>query len=81
VIDGRDQPATQIPVTIAVQPGASYKVRTEAVGNRFTTWIADRQVDEWTEERLADGGVGLYNDHGEPPTVVDGLAVFPLVKK
>lgn len=81
VIDGRDQPMTQIPVTVSIHPGATYKVTTEALGNRFTTWIADRKVDEWTDARLGNGGVGLYSDHGEPPTVVDDLAVFPLVKK
>jgi len=81
VIDGRDQPVTEIPVTVAIQPGAMYKVRTEALGNTFTTWIADRKIDEWTDARLGGGGVGLYNDRAELWTVVHDLAVFPLVRK
>jgi hypothetical protein len=81
VIDGRDQPVTEIPVTVAIQPGAMYKVRTEALGNTFTTWIADRKIDEWTDARLSGGGVGLYNDRAELWTVVHDLAVFPLVRK
>jgi len=81
VIDGRDQPVTEIPVTVAIQPGAMYKVRTEALGNTFTTWIADRKIDEWTDARLGGGGVGLYNDRAELWTVVHDLAVFPLVRR
>lgn len=81
VIDGRDQPVTQILVAIGSQPGALYKVRTEARGSKFTTWIADRKVDEWTDARLSDGGVGLYNDRGESATIVADLAVFPLMRE
>ncbi|HEV2200758.1 MAG TPA: hypothetical protein VGR73_13130 [Bryobacteraceae bacterium] len=81
VIDGRDQPMTQTLVAIDSQPGALYKVRTEARGSRFTTWIADRKIDEWTDARLSDGGVGLYNDRTEAATVVADLAVFPLLRK
>lgn len=81
VIDGRDQPMTQILVAIGFQPGAFYRVRTEARGSRFTAWIADRKVDEWTDARLSDGGVGLYNDRTEATTIVADLAVFPLLRK
>ena len=81
VIGGLDQRVTPIPVTIPLQPGGMYKIRTEGLGNTFTTWIADRKFDEWTDARLSDGGVGVYNDHGDPAAVVSDLAVFPLLRK
>lgn len=81
VIDGRDQPAEKIPVTIESKPGAITKIRTEAFGSTFTTWINDRKVDEWTDANLREGGVGLFNQSAESSATVTGLAVFPLVKK
>ncbi len=81
VIDGQDQPAAQFPVTVAIQPGALCNIRIEAVGGKFTTWIGDRKVDDWTDARLAAGAVGFFNDRGEPAAEVSNLAVFPLLKK
>jgi hypothetical protein len=81
VIDGRDEMATQVPLSTAFRPGAMFKIRTEAVGNKFTTWISNWKVDEWTDARLGGGGVGLFSDHGEAAAVVADLAVYPLLKK
>ena len=81
VIDGRDEPMTQILIAIGSGPGAWYKVRTEALGNRFTTWISDRKVDEWTDARLRGGGVGFYSENGEPAASVGDLTVVPLLKR
>lgn len=81
VIDGRDEPMTQILIAIGFEPGAWYRVRTEALGNRFTTWISDRKVDEWADARLSGGGVGFYSERGELPASVGDLTVVPLLKK
>jgi hypothetical protein len=81
VIDGIDQPVMRLPVAAAAQPGSGFKVRTEAVGNKFATWIGDRQIDQWADVRLGTGGVGVYNERGESPAALTSLAVFPLVRK
>ena len=81
VIDGVDQPATELPLSIALRPEIIYKIRIEAVGNRFTTWIADRKIDEWTDARIGSGGVGVFSDRGERSPVASGIAVFPLARK
>ena len=81
VIDGQDQLVMRIPLTISVRPGAMYQVRTEGTGRKFTTWISDRKVDEWTDAQFSSGGVGVYNERNEPATALGDLAVFPLVKK
>jgi len=76
-IDGRDEPVTQIPLAKGFGPDAIFKVRTEGMGDKFTTWISDNKVDEWTDGRLRAGGVGLYYDPGESGTVVGKVAIYP----
>jgi hypothetical protein len=61
-----------------------YKVRFDAVGDHFTTWVQDQKVDDWTDERFKTGGVGLYSDRSRGETMrlkKDTLRVAPLVVK
>jgi hypothetical protein len=81
VIAGQDQPVMQIPLALPVRPGAIYKIRTEGVGDRFTTWVMDQKIDQWSDTRLAAGGVGLYNERGAQGAWVGDIAVFPLLRK
>ncbi len=81
VIDGVEQPHTDVPLSIKVRPDTMYKIRFEAVGDRFTTWLLDQKVDEWTDSRIATGGVGLYSEAGESLSLKGGLNVAPLVVK
>src|SRR5262249_38604382 len=69
VIDGRDQSRVERPLPMPVRVDTVYKVKFEAVGNKFTTWIQDQKVDEWTDNRLGSGGVGLFFDKGETAVV------------
>ena len=39
VIDGVEQPRVETPLQVSVPMGELYKIRFEAAGNRFTTWI------------------------------------------
>jgi hypothetical protein len=78
VIDGRDQPVIQIPVTLASRPGVKIKVRIEVLGNKFTTRIENQKVDEWRDTRLNGGGFGFFGDRDEPSAVVSDLVVFPM---
>ena len=81
VINGEEQPHAQFPLSIAVRIDTLYKIRFEAVGDRFTTWVQDQQVDEWTDDRIKTGGVGLYNLWGERMSLKGGVNVVPLVMK
>jgi hypothetical protein len=49
----------------------------DAYGNRFTAWIQDRKVDEWTDDRLMTGGAGLYSESGERALLQGGFRVIP----
>ncbi|MBZ5603966.1 MAG: hypothetical protein LAO79_16830 [Acidobacteriia bacterium] len=78
VINGEEQPRTQVPLSIPVHVDTLYKIRFDAVGDRFTTWVQDQKVDEWTDARIKIGGVGLYNERGERMSLKGGVNVVPL---
>jgi hypothetical protein len=82
VIGGEEGPHAQLPLNMPVRIDTMYKVRFDAVGDHFTTWVQDQKVDDWTDARLKTGGVGLYSDRGESRILKSGsLRVAPLVVK
>ncbi len=81
VINGEEQPRAQFPLSLPVHIDTLYKIRFDAVGDRFTTYVQDQKVDEWTDGRIKTGGIGLYNERGELRTVKGGVSVVPLVIK
>ncbi len=81
VIDGEEQPRAQFPLSLPVHIDTLYKIRFDAVGNQFTTYVQDQKVDEWTDDRIKTGGIGLYNERGESKSVKGGVNVVPLMIK
>ena len=80
VIDGVEQPHEQTPLHVGVPLGGHYKIRFEAVDDRFTTWVQGQQVDQWTDGRLKTGGAGLYREGAEQFTLHGDFQVTPLAK-
>lgn len=78
VINGQEQPRTQVPLPIQAHLDTTYKVRMDATGNRFTTWVQDQKVDQWTDSQIDAGGAGLYYDSGDSAKLKDTLNVIPL---
>jgi hypothetical protein len=81
VINGVDQPRAEVPLPVRVPVGGSYRIRLEAAGNRFITWVQDQKVDEWTDERLKSGGAGLYSEGIEQADLHGVFHVVPLETK
>jgi hypothetical protein len=81
LINGREQDRAQIPLPLPVRVDTTYKIRFEAVGNRFTTWVQDQKIDEWNDNRIAAGGAGLYSERGESSSLQGVFNVVPLVVK
>jgi hypothetical protein len=79
MINGEEQPHAQFPLTMPVRLDTLYKIRFEALGNHFTTWVQDQKIDEWTDDRIRMGGAGLYSDRGERASLKGSLNVVPLV--
>jgi hypothetical protein len=80
VIEGRDQPANEVLLPMPVRLDTIYKVRVDAVGEQFTTWIQDQKLDQWVDSRLAKGGVGWYSESGLRQEAPGTLSVFTLIR-
>jgi hypothetical protein len=81
VIGGADQARVQTPLQIRVPLGGHYRIRLEAFGSRFNTWINDHKIDEWNDDRLTTGGAGLYGEGVERSTLYGNFRITPLPKK
>lgn len=55
----------ELPLPAALERDRRYRFTLLAEGNRFTTLIDGRVVDEWTDGRLPSGGVGFFAEDGE----------------
>jgi hypothetical protein len=81
VIDGQLETRVETPLPMPLRRDALYKVRFEAVGGRFTTWVQDQKIAAWTDRRISAGGVGWYAAPGEGDTLPARLDVVPLTAK
>ena len=81
IIDGEEQVHAQLPLAMKFRRDTLFKIRFDAVGDHFTTYVQDEKVDDWTDDRVKTGGVGLYSERGETATLKGGMSVVPLVIK
>jgi hypothetical protein len=79
VINGEEQARVQLPLQLKVRRDTMFKIRFDAVGGKFTTYVQDEKIDEWTDDRVKSGGVGMYSERGEVATLKGGVQVVPLV--
>jgi hypothetical protein len=79
VIDGEEQVHAQLPLPMKVRRDTMFKIRFDAVANHFTTYVQDQKVDDWTDDRVKTGGVGLYSERGEVAALKGGMSIVPLV--
>ena len=78
VTNGKEQPRVQVALNLKVNPETVYRVRLDAVGDHFITWVQGNKVDEFSDGKLAAGGVGLYYDNGDVAKLKGGINVVPL---
>jgi hypothetical protein len=57
------------PLPLTLQKGRPYQVTVAIRGNRFRTFLDGNIVDEWTDKRYAQGGVGFFSDDGEQSSI------------
>lgn len=55
----------ELPLPVAMERNRPYRIATIVDGTRFTTMIDGKVVDEWSDARLAKGGVGFFTSDGE----------------
>jgi hypothetical protein len=81
VINGEELAGLRVPLPRWAGADSVYKIRFQAVGNHFTTWVQDQKVDDWTDDRIKAGGAGLYSEDGERAAPRSSFKVVPLVRK
>ena len=65
VVDGKETTHTQVMLPFNVKLDTVYQVRVDVKGEKFTTYIQDKPVDYWTDDRIKIGGTGFYTETGE----------------
>ncbi len=65
VTDGKQGHKVQTPLSVMVHNNQPYHVAVDVRGNHFTTSIEGEPVESWTDDTLAQGGVGFFSDAGE----------------
>ena len=65
VVGGRKGHKVEVPLSVMVHNDTAYHVAVEVRGNRVITSIEGQEVDRWTDDTLADGGVGFFSEPGE----------------
>jgi hypothetical protein len=81
MIDGDEQTRVRVPLPVKVRVDTTYKIRFEALGDRFTTYVQDQKVDEWNDNRIGRGGAGLYRERGESALLKGTVRMTLIAKK
>jgi hypothetical protein len=81
VINGEEQPRAQFPLNMQAHLDTVYNIRFDAVGDHFTTFVQDQKIDDFTDDRIKTGGIGMYSEHGERLGLKGSVRVVPLVIK
>ncbi len=81
IVNGEEQAHAQLPLPMKVSLDTMYKIRFDAVGDHFITYVQDQKIDDWTDSHIKTGGVGFYRERGEDATLKGGMNVVPLVVK
>ena len=81
VVDGQDEDRVVVPLPMKVRVDTVYKIRFEAFGNHFTTWVQDQKIADWTDSRFGSGGVGFFSERDEKAALQGNVNVVALVPK
>jgi hypothetical protein len=65
VVGGKNGHRVEVPLSVMVHNNTPYHVAVEVTGNRVITSIEGQEVDRWTDDTLASGGVGFFSEPGE----------------
>jgi len=69
VVGGRQQQRVQVPVRVLLRDQVPVRIRFQAKGDGFTTWISGQIVDFWRDDRFARGAIGFFGEEGDRPQI------------
>jgi hypothetical protein len=65
VVNGKPGHKVQTPLSVMVHNNRPIQVAVDVRGNHFTASVDGEQVESWTDDTLAQGGVGFFSEAGE----------------
>jgi len=65
VLGGKQGHRIEVPLNVMVHQNTPYHVAVEVRGNHISTSIEGQEVDSWSDDALASGGVGFFSEAGE----------------
>jgi hypothetical protein len=69
VINGKEVDKTQVPLPITLERGVDYRIRVTVQDDQFLTYINGKWIGKMTDKRLSRGGIGFFDDSGDPQKV------------
>ena len=58
-----------MPLPLTLERGTDYRIRVTVQGDRFLTFLNGKVIGSMTDKRLTRGGVGFFDDAGDPQKV------------
>ncbi len=65
VANGKRGRVIQTPLSVMVHNNEPYHVAVDVRGNHFAAVLEGEPVDSWTDDTLAQGGIGFFSEPGE----------------
>lgn len=69
VVQAKPQQRVQIPVRVVIHDRTPVRIKFQAKGDGFTTWLNGQIVDFWRDDRFSSGAVGLFGEPEDRPQV------------
>ena len=69
MVNGKQTDLTQVPLPLTLERGVDYRIRVTVQGDRFLTYLNGKVIGSLTDKRLVRGGVGFFDDAGDPQKV------------
>jgi hypothetical protein len=64
VLHGAASRKVEVPLSVMVHNGVPYHISVEVKGSTYTASIEGQEVDSWSDDSLASGGVGFFSETG-----------------
>lgn len=65
LVDGRYTALDPVPLGTRLEAGSEHHVTIEVAGDRITTWLDGRKIDQRTDDHFASGVIGFRNGRSE----------------
>ncbi|MEO5925776.1 MAG: hypothetical protein ABIR70_18300 [Bryobacteraceae bacterium] len=69
MVNGRETDRYQVPLPVTLERGAAYRIRVTVNGDQIRTYLGSTMIGAMTDKRLVRGGVGFFDDAGDPQKV------------